>query len=273
MSPRVGRTVASGLYKVQSYNVQIRAGLLSAQQMRCSMHHEFGRKQQWKQRNVFGYSNSRSSSSTPQKPDHSETVRKLMRHVPHPVAIVTAAPKRTADTRTHASHWRGATISSFVTVALNPEPIICFNIKHNSSTFATLEQSSHFNVHLLRSGPEAEAIATKFASGNALEPFHDGEGELEWWVREPVAEEGSAPVIEGNPDELNAEGTTKDSVVSFRLSCVHVAEKTVAVGDHVVVFGRVTDVVHGLETDGSEGTPSAPCLLYVEGGYSRAAGR
>jgi flavin reductase (DIM6/NTAB) family NADH-FMN oxidoreductase RutF len=61
--------------------------------------------------------------------------------------------------------------------------------------------------------------------------------------------------------------------VSFRLSCAHVAEKTVAVGDHVVVFGKVIDVDHGLEAEDSGSKPSAPSLLYVEGGYSRAAGR
>lgn len=211
------------------------------------------------------------ASAVDDEQNHSQTVRKLMRHVPHPVVIVTAAPKRTAEDRSDASHWRGATISSFVTVALDPHPVVCFNIKHDSSTFATLKDSAQFNVHLLRSGAEAQAIATKFASGNALEPFHDGEGELEWWVREPVAQEGSAPVIEGSKDEVEAEGTAKDSVVSFRLSCAHMADKTVAIGDHVVVFGRVVGLSHGLDLEQTGSTSHVPCLLYVEGGYSRTA--
>jgi flavin reductase (DIM6/NTAB) family NADH-FMN oxidoreductase RutF len=196
-----------------------------------------------------------------------------MRHVPHPIAIVTAAPTQATTGKTNASHWRGATISSFVTVALDPEPVVCFNIKHDSSTFAALAQSSQFNVHLLRSSPEAEVIATKFASGNALEPFHDGEGELEWWVRQPAAAEGSAPVIVGSKNEVEAEGTARDSVVSFRLSCSHLADKTVAVGDHVVVFGKVVDVDHGLEETEGTSRLAAPCLLYVEGGYSRIASK
>lgn len=203
--------------------------------------------------------------------DHSDTVRRLMRHVPHPVVIVTAAPRKTSQERADASHWRGATISSFVTVALDPHPVVCFNIKQDSSTFAALKDSAQFNVHLLRSSDEAQTIASKFASGNALEPFHDGEGELEWWVREPGANEVGAPVIEGTKDEVEAEGTAKDSVVSFRLSCNHVADKTVAIGDHVVVFGRVVDVSLGLDLGHSASEPHAPCLLYVEGGYSRAA--
>lgn len=205
--------------------------------------------------------------------NHSETIRKLMRHVPHPVAIVTAAPTSTDGDRPNASHWRGATISSFVTVALDPHPVVCFNIKHDSSTFAALKDSTQFNVHLLRSSDEAQAIASKFASGNALEPFHDGEGELEWWVRKPAPQEDGAPVIQGSKDEVEAEGTAKDSVVSFRLSCAHMADKTVAIGDHVVVFGRVVGVSHGLELGHSISTPHAPCLLYVEGGYSRVGGR
>jgi flavin reductase (DIM6/NTAB) family NADH-FMN oxidoreductase RutF len=194
-----------------------------------------------------------------------------MRHVPHPVAIVIAAPKQSTANKSNASHWRGATISSFVTVALDPEPVVCFNIKHDSSTFATLEGSGHFNVHLLRSSPDAEAIATKFASGNALEPFHDGEGELEWWVQEPAKGQGLAPVIQGKTNEVQAEGTARDSVVSFRLSCEHLAEKTVEVGDHVVVFGKVVDVAYGLEPEDTDQRRAAPCLLYVEGGYSRVA--
>lgn len=207
------------------------------------------------------------------KDNHSETVRKLMRHVPHPVVIVTAAPTRTAGDRSDASHWRGATISSFVTVALDPHPVVCFNIKHDSSTFAALKDSTRFNVHLLRSSAEAQAIASKFASGNALEPFHDGEGELEWWVRKPASQDDGAPVIEGSKDEVEAEGTAKDSVVSFRLSCTHMADKTVAIGDHVVVFGRVIGVSHGLDLGHPASTSHAPCLVYVEGGYSRVAGR
>lgn len=125
-------------------------------------------------------------------------------------------------------------------------------------------------MHILRSGAEAEAVASKFASGNALEPFHDGEGELEWWVREPVGRQGSAPVIVGARSEVEEGG---DAVVSFRLSCAHMAEKTVAVGDHVVVFGRVVDVVYGFDGGRDGGPPQPPCLLYVGGGYSRVANR
>ncbi|ETN37363.1 uncharacterized protein HMPREF1541_08354 [Cyphellophora europaea CBS 101466] len=215
----------------------------------------------------------RSRSTAARAPDLADSVRKLMRHVPHPVAIVTAAPKATSQATAKPSRWRGATISSFVTVALDPEPVVCFNIKHDSSTFATLTSSATFNVHLLSSSPDAETIATKFASGNALEPFHDGEGELEWWVREPSSDEGVAPVIHGMRDEVEAEGTAQDSVVTFRLTCAYMADKTVAVGDHVVVFGRVIAVSDGSDLGHPEASTRAACLLYVDGGYGRTAGR
>lgn len=212
------------------------------------------------------------AASSQAKSFQSDCVRKLMRHVPHPVAIVTASPRGEDGPSSDPKHWRGATVSSFVTVALDPQPVVCFNIKHDSSTFTALESSTEFNVHVLRRSPEAETIATKFASGNALEPFHDGEGELEWWVQRPRSETSSAPIIDGEQEEVEEESGAR-SVVMFRLHCSYLKEKTVQVGDHVVVFGEVSGADHDqLRREHASLETRPQCLLYVDGRYTSAAG-
>ena len=49
-----------------------------------------------------------------------ETLRQVMRRVPSPVTVVTAAS---------AEEVRGITIGSFTSVALEP-PLVCFNVNH-----------------------------------------------------------------------------------------------------------------------------------------------
>lgn len=199
----------------------------------------------------------------------SEKVRHLMRSVAHPVAIVTASPEsgNSSGRSTNPRHWRGATVSSFVTVAMDPSPVICFNIKQDSSTFHTLNSSRRFNIHVLASNAVAEEVATKFAGGNALEPFHDGEGNLEWWVEAADSEDGHHPSIRAKTNEVEAE---EDSfrLVLFRLHCAILPEHTVHVGDHVVVFGEVLSTNDDEDAAGVE-----KCLIYVNGRYSEAKDR
>ena len=158
-------------------------------------------------------------------------------------------------------------MSSFVTVTMDPDPIVCFNIKHDSSTFAALASSSRFNIHVLGSNSLAQDVATKFAGGNALEPFHDGEGLLEWWAAE------SSPLADDHPNiamgSNKIEAAAKDEhIVLFRLKCAHLDGKTVKIGDHVVVFGKVVGVDKRAGHDELD-----PCLLYVNGRYSQASER
>ncbi len=187
-------------------------------------------------------------------------VRDRMRLVPHPVAIITST-----DPSSHgpvSERWRGATVSSFNTVTFTPEPIISFNIKRQSATFTAISLSGQFNIHLLDEGSESESIATKFAGGNEGRPFHDEKMTIESFVRQREGEgsdnEGKPPVIHGSGrDWTHFRGT------AFRFLCEHLHDKTVDIGDHVVVFGRVMKVEDFGSSDGS------PCLVYADRRYGR----
>jgi flavin reductase (DIM6/NTAB) family NADH-FMN oxidoreductase RutF len=195
----------------------------------------------------------------------SEDVRRLMRHVAHPVTIVTASPKAESRPSQNPRHWRGATVSSFVSVALSPRPVVSFNIRRDSSTFKALSSSGTFNVHVMASSNAAKQIAAKFAGGNALEPFHDGDGELEWWVRKPDPNDDGHAVIE-NAVVGSATSQHTESPVLFRLTCSHMDDKTVVIGDHVVAFG---EVIEANETAQQGSDSEKVCLLYFHGQYGR----
>ncbi|OQU94002.1 Flavin reductase like domain-containing protein [Cladophialophora immunda] len=184
-----------------------------------------------------------------------ERVKGLMRHVPHPVAVITST-----DTSVNAngdpSAWRGATVSSFNTVTLDPTPIVSFNIKQLSSTYEAIRASGLFNVHLFLCDHMGQKIAEKFARGNASSPFHRRDGTLASFARwrsdtAPALRPNSPPIIQYFP--------------KFQIKCRFLSEKAVEIGDHMVVFGEVEHVYDRLEgVDGSD-----ICLYYVNGRYAQ----
>jgi flavin reductase (DIM6/NTAB) family NADH-FMN oxidoreductase RutF len=195
----------------------------------------------------------------------SESVRRLMRSVPHPVAVVTSTDTASGNTDKHVSHsWRGATVSSFNTVTMSPLPIVSFNIKSQSATFTAIEASGLFNVHLLTHVVESQAIAARFASGNALNPFHDDQQIIESFVRqddnriEVLAQAGDA-----YPPIIQAPLAAEEAITAFRLHCNYLREKTVSIGDHVVIFGEV------VETE--KASQSTASLVYVDQRYGKVS--
>lgn len=212
-------------------------------------------------------------SGSPPASEKSELVRRLMRLVPHPVAIITSIDSTTSSGQEDdISHrWRGATVSSFNTVTLDPTPIVSFNIKRQSATFNAIENSGMFNVHLLNNVSEAEVIAARFAGGNAANPFHDSQGEVASFVRGSESQvesstslgsvgrtENLPPIIDGQ--NVNGNGGT---TTAFRLQCEYLHDKTVGIGDHVIVFGQVAEV----ERAGTETSGTKTCLVYVDRRY------
>lgn len=190
-----------------------------------------------------------------------------MRHVPHPVAIITATDISSTSTGGQ-QNWRGATVSSFNSVTLTPAPVVSFNIKQISSTYDAIRSSGLFNVHLLSEANEATDVATKFASGNATSPFHTEDGEIESFAHltDPVRTATSgklAPILQSWDEEGQL-------MVPFRLHCRYMEDKTVEVGDHVVVFGEVSQVFYDDKAfHDRAATVPKPCLVYVNGRYSR----
>jgi flavin reductase (DIM6/NTAB) family NADH-FMN oxidoreductase RutF len=212
-------------------------------------------------------------------------LRQLMRDVAYPVAIVTATPHPTASSEpSDPHHWRGATISSFTTVALEPVPVVSFNVRHDSSTFEALKASGKFNVHLMGCTDRARTLAKDFARGLGSQPFYGKtHGSLRAMFAQPTAgDEIAHPTIlpqSGTYVERTLRTPSRKSsggfanlyhhqeTVLFQLNCTFLPDKTVEIGDHVVVFGEVRGI-DGVEDGDVDRHATVPCLLYVHGHFS-----
>ena len=135
-----------------------------------------------------------------------ETLRHVMRRVPSPVTVVTAAS---------ATEARGITIGSFTSVALEP-PLICFNVNHEAQMHDIIMAAPRFAVHVL--SEDQAHLSEHFAvpDRTGAEQFRD--------VPHAVDEHGT-PILEG---------------VTAVLHCVHHDVFTAA--NKSIIVGRVVDV-------------------------------
>ena len=183
----------------------------------------------------------------------SARVRKAMRSVPQPVSIITST-----DITTGKPVFRGATISSFSTVTIEPTTIVSLNIKRPSSTFDAIESSGYFLVHLLSANQTNSELAQAFTKGSSFDPFQTLVDVSQ--IRLPQV---SGQVAAGN---------AAPPLISCRspghLLCRYLPPKTVQVGDHVVIFGTV-DMVTKKRTL-LEG-PETTCLVYANGRYGHVS--
>lgn len=192
-----------------------------------------------------------------QNADLHQGVKILMRSVPQPVAIVTATDTNVDPEGGHDS-WRGATISSFNTVTLDPEPIVSFNIKKLSSTFDAIQASNRLYLHFLTPKPSSARLADRFTKGNSENLFKG--------IRISYREDrqNRYPQIRGFHGALTS---GEGQQIAFVLVCGYLKEKTVTIGDHVVLFATVLEITRkglAMEDTVSDGTP---CLVYADQGY------
>ena len=140
-----------------------------------------------------------------------EALRGVMRHVPSPVTIVTAAA---------ADGPRGITIGSFASTSLRP-PLISFNVSLDAQIYDALTTESHFAVHVLRD--DQAPLADQFATPDL----------------------SSAEQFDGVTFRLDPNGTPilleTLAVMICRLDAVHRA------GDHSIVVGMVERIEDGSE--------------------------
>ncbi|KAM0817660.1 putative Flavin reductase like domain-containing protein [Seiridium cardinale] len=123
--------------------------------------------------------------------------RELMRHVSHPVVVISSLylppiPKtETSSTKTTTTTApsnrpgsnksqtteegrpcsspipRAMTVSSFTSIRLMPTPYIMFNISLPSNTYEAIASSHRFNVHILADNEEGAWLANRFAQGGS----------------------------------------------------------------------------------------------------------
>jgi flavin reductase (DIM6/NTAB) family NADH-FMN oxidoreductase RutF len=173
-----------------------------------------------------------------------------MRSVPQPVSIITST-----DVSTGTPVFRGATISSFNTVTIEPSTIVSLNIKRPSSTFDAIESSGHFLVHLLNADQTTSEVAQAFTKGSSTAPFRTLKKISQVRLLEAS---GQAAMADAGPPLI------EDCSSPGRLLCRYLPQKTVQLGDHVVVFGIVdkfTKTLMSLEES------DVTCLAYANGQY------
>ncbi|KAK6070340.1 flavin reductase like domain-containing protein [Seiridium cupressi] len=123
--------------------------------------------------------------------------RELMRHVSHPVVVIsslylppipktetsttnttttTAPSNRPGSNKSQTKEEgklclspipRAMTVSSFTSIRLMPTPCITFNISLPSNTYEAIASSHRFNVHILADNEEGVWLANRFAQGGS----------------------------------------------------------------------------------------------------------
>ncbi|MCJ1287765.1 hypothetical protein MMC26_007117 [Xylographa opegraphella] len=128
----------------------------------------------------------------------------------------------------------GLLVSSFNTVTLHPEPLVSFNIKLPSSTYDRVAETGEFSATSIWSTETANRYT------------------------KPLSRLAEFP-------RMNSPGMIQGAIFSFR--CIWLKEKSVEVGDHVIMVGRVTEYTH-IPAPPQE-APKVP-LMYCNGRYWKA---
>jgi len=157
-------------------------------------------------------------------------LRQAMKLVPAPVVVVSCS----AD-----GVKRGITCSSFQSISLAP-PVISFSLRSPSRMASLLEKSDKFAVHLLSSHQVKQSMA--FSSPQTQESFSDF----------PHYIDNSIPILQGCLSVL-----------------VCSTYQTVAIGDHLVWYGEVKEVLpDGIHREPATGAyKKHKPLLYHESEY------
>ncbi|MCJ1374885.1 hypothetical protein MMC20_006118 [Loxospora ochrophaea] len=162
-----------------------------------------------------------------------------MRKVPHALTIILS---RDQDFKAC-----GLLVSSFNTVTLHPEPIVSFNIKLPSSTYTAITESNRFTASIIGDAHLAKAFAQDGAFQDFPKDFVD------WRVK---MENGSSKELS---PILKVEGSL------FWMECDWLKDKSVEVGDHVIIVGRVLDSGNYVNIEGTD----YAALIYSDGQYRR----
>jgi 3-hydroxy-9,10-secoandrosta-1,3,5(10)-triene-9,17-dione monooxygenase reductase component len=138
-----------------------------------------------------------------------EILRAVMRRVPSPVAVVTAAGEK---------EKRGITVGSFTSVSLSP-PLISFNVGRDAQMHELITVAERFAVHIL------------------------GEQQVELSKRFALPETAGTDQLQGIPYHLDGDGLPILHDVLAILFCR--AYAVYPAGDHSIIVGEVMAVEDG----------------------------
>ena len=137
----------------------------------------------------------------------------MMRDVPHPLMIILAGNM----------NENGILVSSFNTATLFPVPIVTFNIKLPSSTYSAIKATGRFSVL----APERVDQAKTYSQGIAASPARPDEGSHMDLASGSESDHGLLPNY------------------IFRLECQWLREKSIEIGDHIIMVGQVLSAHKG----------------------------
>lgn len=179
-----------------------------------------------------------------------ENLKSLMRKAPSPVFLITSMPKSnnkaTRGRRAVVDDFRGMTVSSFSTVTIEPQPVVCFNVKEPSRTLAAILSSGRFYVHLLAANGAGAALSDLFTK-----PY---ETPAEPFLRASELTQANLVASHNGP-------RFSGRAVVGALYCSILYDKTVTVGDHKVIFANVDAATPWDQSWGPRG------LIYVHRSY------
>jgi flavin reductase (DIM6/NTAB) family NADH-FMN oxidoreductase RutF len=167
---------------------------------------------------------------TTDRPALAEEFRSLMRLTPSSVVIVFAGYHHQDESDKEVF---GMLVASFAPVSLDPEPCVSFNIKRPSRTYNQMLQTATFTIL----APKNAMLAAAFARP----------GNKNSILRQALRKKSGVP--------------KQNSGVLWWAQCELLAEKSVDVGDHTIVVGRVVKV-------GTTGSPGrGHVIIYSDGQY------
>ncbi|KAI9809668.1 MAG: hypothetical protein M1825_000100 [Sarcosagium campestre] len=201
----------------------------------------------------------------------SSQLRHLMRHTPHPVAILTtttltSSPSSSSSPASTATTVHGLTLSSLTPLSLDPNPLFTFNIRLPSSTYDTLMKSHsyvsssstavatkgdsplqpHFNIHLLSATPAAAALAKRFSRPLTQTPQSYSTISPSSSPSSSTIPSDAAMLSDADPDPNLTSNKSKDadtaaSGIRATLQCA-LRGDGLKVADHVVLVAEVLGV-------------------------------
>ncbi|KAG9675762.1 hypothetical protein KCU99_g3904, partial [Aureobasidium melanogenum] len=175
-----------------------------------------------------------------------------MRCVPSSVVVLTTSvSSSTSDIDT----LRGMTVSSLTSVTLEPEPIISFSIRGPSRTLDCITAGQPFAVNFLSGCPLGAQVADIFSKPHEhpSQPFH------------AVQNLNLAKVYAQDGD--SAPPNISGKHVPARFTCELLPGKSLEIGDHTVIFARVT----GVWRSRSPQSDKVTFLAYAQAGYRTLA--
>lgn len=145
----------------------------------------------------------------PTLPVDGQALRSVMRRVPAPLAVVTAAGP---------SEARGMTIASLASVSLDP-PLVSFNVRKAAQMHPVLAASCGFAIHIM--GEHQAMLCERFSRPNCI-------GSEQFAALPHTFDACGSPILEGSLAVLHCR--------TYAL---------LPAGDHSIVLGEVTEVEAG----------------------------